>query len=216
MTGRDKEEEIDLVNKLFRELRKKADNTDLLGVPFYGAFIHTAKGPKILEVNSRPGDPEIQCLLPLLKDDFVDICYKMLEGNINKVSFEDKSSVVVYKVPPRYGGYLDSFAEQVDQNEINTSVNLSEAERLSANRRDSMHVYPGSMEIREDGLAYALSSRAVCVVGIGDSIEDARETSLTGVRAIRGGALWHRNDIASREHVAKSIEHMSLLRTSEK
>jgi phosphoribosylamine--glycine ligase len=213
MTEKDKEKEIELINKLFRELRKKADATDLRGIPFYGAFIHTTKGPKILEINSRPGDPEIQCLLPLFKDDFVDICYRMLEGNIKNVSFEDKASVVMYKAPPSYGGYIDSFAERVNQKEINTQVDLSEAEKLSADPRDTMHVYPGSMELREDGLAYALSSRAVCVVGVGDSIEEARETSLTGVRAIKGGALWHRNDIASKEHVNKSIEHISLLRT---
>jgi phosphoribosylamine--glycine ligase len=216
MTKKDKEKEIELVNKLFKELRRKADSTDLRGMPFYGAFIHTAEGPKILENNSRPGDPEIQCLLPLLKDDFVDICYRMLEGNMKTVGLEDKASVVMYKVPPSYGGYVDYFAERVDPNEVDTPVDLSEAEKLSADHRDGMRVYPGSMEIREDGLAYALSSRTVCVVGVGDSIEEARETSLGGVQVIKGGALWHRNDIASREHVTKSMEHMNLLRTMEK
>jgi len=215
MTKKDKEKEIELVNKLFKELRKKADSTDLRGIPFYCAFIHTAKGPKILENNSRPGDPEIQCLLPLLKDDFVDICYRMLEGNISNVSLEDKASVVMYKVPPSYGGYADSFADKVDKNEINTPVDLSEAEKLDAGLRDGMYVYPGSMEIREDGLAYALSSRAVCVVGISDGVQEAREISLRGVQAIAGGALWNRNDIASREHIARSVEHMTLLRTRE-
>jgi phosphoribosylamine-glycine ligase len=140
----------------------------------------------------------------------------MLEGNIHSVSLEDKASVVVYKAPPGYGGYADSFPEQVDQNDVNTPVDLSEAERLSASLHDSMNVYPGSMEIREDGLAYALSSRAVCVIGAGDSVEKARETSLRGVQAIKGGALWHRNDIASKEHITKSVEHMRLLRTSER
>jgi phosphoribosylamine--glycine ligase len=215
MTKKDKEKEIELVNKLFKELRRKADSTDLRGMPFYGAFIHTAEGPKILENNSRPGDPEIQCLLPLLKDDFVDICYRMLEGNMKTVSLEDKASVVMYKVPPSYGGYADSFADKVDKNEITTPVDLSEAEKLSADHRDGMRVYPGSMEIREDGLAYALSSRTVCVVGVGDSIQKAREISLNGIQAITGGALWHRNDIASREHITKSVEHMTLLRTRE-
>jgi phosphoribosylamine--glycine ligase len=216
MTKKDKEKETELVTKLLKKLLKKADSTDLRGIPFYSAFIHTAEGPKILEVNSRPGDPEIQCLLPLLKDDFVDICYRMLEGNISNVNLEERASVVTYRAPPSYGGYAGSFAERIDQNEISTPVDLSEAERLSADRHDNMHVYPGSMELREDGLAYALSSRAVCVVGTGDSIEDARRTSLTGIRAIKGGALWNRNDIASKEHIAKSMEHMNLLRTRKK
>jgi phosphoribosylamine--glycine ligase len=215
MIRRDKEKEIELVNKLFKELRKKADSTDLRGIPFYGAFIHTAKGPKILENNSRPGDPEIQCLLPLLKDDFVDICYRLLEGNINSVSLEEKASVVIYKAPPSYAGYAGSFADRVDKNEINTPVDLCEVEKLGAKHSDGMRVYPGSIEMREDGLVYALSSRAVCVVGVADSIQEAREISLNGIQAITGGALWHRNDIASREHIAKSAEHMTFLRTRE-
>jgi phosphoribosylamine--glycine ligase len=213
MTKKDKENEIELVDRLLKELRKKADSTDLRGIPFYSAFIHTAKGPKILENNSRPGDPEIQCLLPLLKDDFVDVCYRMLEGNIRSVSLEEQASVVTYKVPPGYGGYADSFADQVGKKETNTPVDLSEAEKLSAKYQDGMYVYPGSIEMREDGLAYALSSRTVCVVGIADSIQEAREISLDGIQAIKGGALWHRNDIASREHIAKSEEHMTLLRS---
>jgi phosphoribosylamine-glycine ligase len=91
-------------------------------------------------------------------------------------------------------------------------VDLSEAEKLAAKYQDDMRVYPGSIEMREDGLSYALSSRAVCVVGIADRIQEAREISWDGIQAIKGGALWHRNDVASREHIAKSVEHMTLLR----
>ena len=74
-----------------------------------------------------------------------------------------------------------------------------------------MRIYPASMELR-DSEVYALRSRAVCVVGIGDSIEEARRISLEGIKAIRGGALWHRGDIASREHIERSIRHMEALR----
>jgi len=212
MTAVDKEKEIELVNKLLRELRRRANSADLRGIPFYGAFIHTAKGPRILENNSRPGDPEIQCLLPLLKDDFVDICYRMLEGNLSTVNLEKKASVVIYKAPPSYGGYATLFPERVDKNGISAPVDLSQAENLGVRHGDNIRVYPASMEIREDGLTYALGSRAVCVVGMADRIQDAREISLEGINAIRGGALWHRNDIASREHIARSIEHMDRLR----
>jgi len=213
MTARDKEQEIELAEKLLRELRRRANSTDLRGIPFYGAFIHTAKGLKILENNSRPGDPEIQCLLPLLKDDFVDICYRMLEGNLNNVNFEKKASVVIYKAPPSYSGYATAFPERIDKNEISAPVDLSQAQKLGAKHGDNIRVYPASMEIREDGLTYALGSRAVCVVGTADSIQDAREISLEGIHAVKGGALWQRNDIASREHIARSIEHMDRLRT---
>lgn len=59
---------------------------------------------------------------------------------------------------------------------------------------------------------YALKSRAVGVLGIGDDIETARQVSLEGTRAIKGGALWNRTDIASSQHIERSIEHMQVLR----
>ncbi|MDI6847824.1 MAG: hypothetical protein QMD23_06845, partial [Candidatus Bathyarchaeia archaeon] len=65
MTNVDRAKEIEIVNKIF-EKWKASDNEGLRGIPFYVAFIHTGKGPKILENNSRPGDPEIQNILPIL------------------------------------------------------------------------------------------------------------------------------------------------------
>ena len=76
---------------------------------------------------------------------------------------------------------------------------------------DKIRVYPGSMEVR-DGKNYALKSRAIGVLGIGDSIEEARQISQEGAKAITGGALWNRTDVASKQHIAKSVNHMEQLR----
>jgi phosphoribosylamine--glycine ligase len=212
MTMVDRDRENEIVNKVFNELKKRADKTDLRGIPFYCAFIHDGKVPKLLENNSRPGDPEIQNLLPILKDDFVDVCYKILEGNLNYVNLEERATVVTYMAPPNYGGYASVFPNLVKTDEVNQPVDLNAAEKLSAKYGDNIRFYPASMEIRDDGNTYALSSRAVCVVGVSDSIQAARDISLEGVGAIKGGALWHRSDIASREYIKKSIEHMRSLR----
>ncbi|MGC9345758.1 MAG: phosphoribosylglycinamide synthetase C domain-containing protein, partial [Candidatus Bathyarchaeales archaeon] len=178
---------------------------------FYVAFIHTGKGPKILENNSRPGDPEIQNIVPILKDDFVDVCFKILEGNLTHVELEKAATVVTYKVPPNYGGYTDVFPNHVNRDEIGKPVNLIKAYELSRKYGEKIRVYPASMELR-DGETYALKSRAVCVVGVGESIEKARKISLEGISAIKGGALWHRTDIASKQHIEKSMMHMEELR----
>jgi len=215
MTPLDKEKEIEVVNKVFNELRKRTESTELRGVPFYDAFIHTGRVPKLLENNSRPGDPEIQNLLPILKDDFVEICFKMIEGNLTRVEFEEKATVVTYKAPPSYGGYISAFPERAKTDEINTPVDLSEAEGLSKKHGDAIRVYPASIELRDEE-TYALGSRAVCVVGVADTIEAARTISLEGIRAIEGGALWHRDDIASKEHIKASVEHMKKLRLQTK
>ena len=77
MSIEDREQEIEIVNKIFNLMKKQGSSSELRGIPFYVAFTHTAKGPKILENNSRPGDPEIINILPLLKDDFVDVCFRI-------------------------------------------------------------------------------------------------------------------------------------------
>jgi len=211
MTPADREKEIEIVKRIFEELRGDGSNPDLRGMPFYVAFIHTGKGPKILENNSRPGDPEIQNLLPLLKEDFVDVCFKILEGNLTRVELEKKATVVTYKVPPNYGGYAKTFPERINREEVGKPVDLSGAYKLGEKHGGRVRVYPASMELRNREV-YALRSRAVCVVGIGENIEAAREISLEGIKAIRGGALWHRTDIASKEHIKKSVRHMEELR----
>jgi len=60
------------------------------------------------------------------------------------------------------------------------------------------------MELRE-GKNYALKSRAIGILGIGDSIEEARNISQEGANAVTGGALWNRTDIAAKRHIQKSI-----------
>ncbi len=211
MTSADKEKEIEIVEKIFRKLKGRGSNPGLRGIPFYEAFIHTGNGPKILENNSRPGDPEIQNLMPILKDDFVEVCFKIIDGNLRNVKFERKATVVTYKVPPTYGGYINAFPQSVNPSEVNKPVDLTSAYGLSEKYGDMIRVYPGSMELR-DGETYALGSRAVCVVGVGDDIQTASDISIEGIKAIKGGALWHRTDIASKEHIRKSIEHMDELR----
>jgi phosphoribosylamine--glycine ligase len=212
MSQANREKEIQIVKKIFQEMKgKTARNTSLLGIPFYMAFIHTKYGLKILENNSRPGDPEIINILPLLREDFIDVCFRMIEGSLTKVELDPKASVVTYKAPPSYGGYADVFKDKVRPDEIDRPVDLSQAYKLSKKYGDNICIYPAAIEQR-NGQVYALRSRAVCVVGVGDAIEDAREISFEGINAIKGGGLWNRNDIASKEHISRSVDHMRQLR----
>jgi phosphoribosylamine--glycine ligase len=214
MTKKDKDKETQIMNRIFQEQKGKTEsNTALRGIPFYTAFIHSKEGPKILENNSRPGDPEIINILPLLKDDFIDLCFGMIEENLTKAELENEASVVTYKAPPTYGDYIDVFKGKVKRNEINTPIELAKAYNLSEKYNDKIRVYPASIELKK-GESFAMRSRAVCVVGMADTIEDARQISLEGISNITGGGLWNRNDIASKEHIRKSIAHMQRLRGS--
>jgi len=214
LTSKDRDNEISLACRIFNKWKEKiGDNSALRGVPLYLAFMHSKHGIKILENNSRPGDPEIMNILPLIKDDFVDICFGMINQTLKNIKFKKAASVLTYKVPPNYGGYIKTFPELVNKKTINGPIDLSKVNSLMEKNHNRIRVYPGSMEIRDSEI-FALRSRAVAVLGIGNTIEEARQISLEGINAINGGALWNRIDIASKEHIQKSIDRMNLLRSN--
>ncbi|MBN1358639.1 hypothetical protein JW988_07715 [Candidatus Bathyarchaeota archaeon] len=212
LTAAEREKEVALATRIFEKWKAKiGDDSALRGVPLYLAFMHTGSGIKILENNSRPGDPEIINILPVVEDDFVDVCFKILEGNLTRIELKKMATVLTYKVPPGYGGYAEVFSALVDKAAVGTPVDLSGAYMLVGRYGDNIRIYPGAMEVR-DNQVYALKSRAVGVLGVGENIEEARQVSLEGARAIEGGAMWNRTDIASKKHIAQSMSHMEQLR----
>jgi phosphoribosylamine--glycine ligase len=210
LTKTDRAKELEVADRIFQKWKGK-DDSSLRGVPLYLAFMHSNKGLKILENNSRPGDPEIINILPVLEDDFVDVCFRMVEGNLTQIELRKAATVVTYKAPPSYAGFSENFPKRVDKAHVDKPVDLTGAYELSGRHPDQVRVYPGSMEKR-DGKNFTLSSRTVCTVGIADSIEDARSISLDALEAIKGGALWYRTDVASTAHIKKSVSHLESLR----
>jgi phosphoribosylamine--glycine ligase len=140
-----------------------------------------------------------------MKDDFVDVCFNIINGNLTKIDFENQATVVTYKVPPTYGGKEKKFTGDA-------RVDLTGVYNLEKKYGDKIRTYPCSMELKDNEI-FALKSRTVCVVGIGDNIQTARKISIEGIDAIKGASLWYRKDIASEEHIKKSIEHVKKLRT---
>ena len=212
MTSQDRANEEEIARKLFKYICKGDEEPGLRGISLYLAYMHSKEGSKILEINSRGGDPEFMNVISLLKDDFVDVCFDMIDGCLKKVRIDKKASVLTYKVPASYGGYAERFPGKVDAGEVNTPIDLSKAYQLVKESKGMLKIYPGSMKAGDDGKNYALGSRTVACLGIGDSIEEARETSLKGVKALTGGALWCRGDVASKQHIDKSVKHMKQIR----
>jgi len=205
----DRTEEVEIAEKLLHYFKNKFNNNgrnyNLLGMPFYIAFMHTAEGPKILEINSREGDPESLCTLHRLDEDLVGIYYRIIEGNLNSIKLNNKAVVTTYLVPDIY--------PEKDSKRRKLSLDAAEqlVKKYTVSKNGLLGVYPASVELRDSGI-YSLSSRTVAAVGVADEIEAAREISLTGVRTIENEGFRYRSDIASREHIRKSIEHMEKIR----
>ena len=58
-------------------------NIDFCGVLYAGLMV-TDAGPKVLEFNTRFGDPETQCVLPRLVCDLVDVLQACVDGALNE------------------------------------------------------------------------------------------------------------------------------------
>ncbi len=71
-------------------------------------------------------------------------------------------------------------------------------------------LYYSSIDKKEDGL-YLSSSRAIGIVGIADTLEEARKIAEEGVKAIKGPVAY-REDIGTDTLIQKRIDHMQKIR----
>ncbi|HUI00594.1 MAG TPA: hypothetical protein VLX56_03055, partial [Nitrososphaerales archaeon] len=195
---------VRLEEAAFRRWKGKGSNPGLRGIVLYDALMHTKGGFKILERNSRGGNTEQICFLTTMLDDYVDVCYRMIDGNLKGIRFSNRASVVTCSVPLGYGTGASSAVDvQVD---IRRALSL-------AKRSDEVRIFPMDLRL-EDGKTVMGSSRSVAVAGIGKTVEDARAASLRGTRALVG-PFRHRGDVASPEDIRRSKAHLRAVRTAQ-
>ena len=166
----------------------------------YGGFIATKNGVKLLEYNARFGDPEAMNILPLLKTDFVEICWHVIDGTLDKIKieFEHKATVCKYVVPKSYGLPAD-----------HPDAASSKA-KIEVGNVGKARLYYSSVDKKDDGL-YLSSSRAIGIVGIADTLEEARNITAEGVKAVKGPVAY-REDIGTDTLIQKRIDHMQKIR----
>ncbi len=159
----------------------------------YGQFMKTANGLKLIEYNSRFGDPEAMNVLPLLQGNLVDICWMIINGNLSKAfKFEEKATVCKYLAPEGY------------------PVNPKKDEEVKINREEidkSGAKYYYASVYREAGKIFTTTSRAMGVLGVADSLEDAEKIAEAGVNCIEG-CLFHRKDVGTLKLLQKRIDNM--------
>ncbi|WP_373895312.1 phosphoribosylamine--glycine ligase [Virgibacillus natechei] len=80
-------------------LQKAVDGLMKEGRPFtgvlYAGLIMTTEGPKVIEFNTRFGDPETQVVLPLLKNDLAHVLVDVMDGKDPQLEWEEGSCMGV-------------------------------------------------------------------------------------------------------------------------
>lgn len=164
----------------------------------YGGFIATAEGVKVIEYNARFGDPEALNVLPLLESDFVALCQAIIAGNLTPehVKFSQKATVCKYIVPKSYPD---------DKKEVGQKVMIPEE------FPENCKVYYGDVHLDDTGNVLLGGSRAIGIVGIGESVSEAEQIA-QGVCEKMAGPVRFRSDIGTVDSIQKRVDLMHKLR----
>jgi phosphoribosylamine--glycine ligase len=170
------------------------------GTPYqgilYGGFMATRDGVKLIEYNARFGDPESLNLLTLLQTDFSEICRAIVGKSLAEVDvrFSAQASVCKYIVP-------DGYPE---------TPRKGEEIQLPSEVPADATIFLSAVDVQQ-GKLVATGSRAVAVVGIGDTLGDAEAVCEQVVREIPG-PFFHRTDIGTDLVIHRRVDHMKRLR----
>jgi phosphoribosylamine--glycine ligase len=158
------------------------------GVPFHGVLyaglMMTADGPKVLEYNTRFGDPETQAVLPRLKSDLVELFLKAtVQGGLIdcEVEFSDDWAVTVVLAS---AGYPESSSKG------DVISGLEEAARTAE------VIHAGTAE--RDGQIVTAGGRVLNLTGTGPDPGTARARAYEAAEAVEFDGRQMRTDIALR------------------
>jgi len=159
------------------------------GTPFHGVLyaglMMTPDGPKVLEYNTRFGDPETQAVLPRLRSDILELLEGATRfGGLEGVELEwsDEWAVTVVLASR---GYPES-SSVGDEIRGLRSIDSIEVEVLHA----------GTAE--HDGRVVTDGGRVLSVTGIGATPAEARDHAYAAARRIQFDGKQMRTDIAAR------------------
>ena len=159
----------------------KTDHQPFMGTIFAGMMI-TDKGPKVVEFNCRLGDPETQVILPLMKNDILDVFTNCVNGQLEDINVEwgkDASVAVVLAS----GGYPSGYA---------TGYRINGLDELT----DSVNVFHAGTKLNSEGKIVTDGGRVLAVNTLGKSIGEASETAYEYIRRINFDDMYYRKDIA--------------------
>ncbi len=155
-----------------------AEGRTFKGVLYFG-LMKTKDGMKVIEYNSRFGDPETQVILPMLKTDLMEIFQAVTNERLAdiKVEWEDGACVCVVLAS---GGYPTAYqkGKEMTFGDLDNDVILCHA---------------GTKRV--DGKLLTDGGRVLGVCAKGATIEQARQKAYKNVEKISFDGMHYRKDI---------------------
>ena len=155
-----------------------AEGRTFKGVLYFG-LMKTKDGMKVIEYNSRFGDPETQVLLPMLKTDLMDIFEAITDERLDEVEIEWDEGACVCVVLAS-GGYPTAYekGKEITIGDLDEGVVLCHAGTKM-----------------KDGKLVTDGGRVLGVCAKGETIELARQKAYKNVEKISFDKMHYRKDI---------------------
>ncbi|AYO82058.1 phosphoribosylamine--glycine ligase [Methylobacterium brachiatum] len=167
------------------------------GCPFtgilYAGLMLTADGPKLIEYNTRFGDPEAQVLMPRLASDLVPALLSASEGDLSGITLEFDAHRAALTVVMAAAGYPGAV------------VRGSVIRGVEAAEGDGVFVFQAGTRA-EGGQLLADGGRVLAVTALGDSVTDAQDRAYAAVARIDWPEGFCRRDIGFREVAREAAE----------
>ncbi len=151
------------------------------GVLYFGLML-TTNGPKVIEYNSRFGDPEAQVVLPLMESDLYEIMEAIIEESLSEaeVKFSNQHAAIIVMAS---GGYPMKYKKGY---EISGLVDVENA-----------YVYHAGTKLK-DGRYLTNGGRVLGVTALGDTLKDALKNAYDNVGKISYEGAHFRTDIGKK------------------
>lgn len=155
-----------------------AEGRAFKGVLYFG-LMKTKDGMKVIEYNSRFGDPETQVVLPMLKTDLLDIFEAVTDERLADIRIEWEEGACVCVVLAS-GGY---------------PVKYEKGKVIEIGALDpDVFLYHAGTAVK-DGKLVTAGGRVLGVSAKGATVEEARKKAYENVRKISFDGMHYRTDI---------------------
>ena len=171
-------------------MRKR--KTPFRGVLYAGLML-TAQGPKVLEFNTRFGDPEAQPVLSRLKTDLFDVMMAATDGRLAdfaQLEWDERAAVCVVMASDGYPGAYET--GRVIRG-LDAAAALSDVKVFHAGTLVS-----GENVITDGG-------RVLGVTALGADISAAKKRAYEAVKCVRWDGAWCRKDISDKARLAPPV-----------
>jgi phosphoribosylamine--glycine ligase len=158
-----------------------AEGRPFRGCLYFGLML-TPDGPKVIEYNSRFGDPETQVVLPRLKTDFVDVIEAVAEGRLAEQPVEWSSDACACVVMAS-GGYPEQYRRGLEITGLDADGQLP-----------GVTVYHAGT-VWKNGKFYTNGGRVLGVTAMGKNLPEALAKAYGGVSQIQFDGAFYRRDI---------------------